>query len=103
MPGQGNNAYIFPGVGLGVLAAQARNMTDEMFFAAATRLAELVGEDDLALGRVYPSLTRIREVSLEIAVSVAEQAWKQGLADAVRPVDVRALVRSLVWEPDYQH
>lgn len=103
VPGQGNNAYIFPGVGLGVLAAQARNMTDEMFFAAATRLAELVGEDDLALGRVYPSLTRIREVSLEIAVSVAEQAWKQGLADAARPADVRALVRSLVWEPDYQH
>lgn len=102
VPGQGNNAYIFPGVGLGVLAARARHVTNEMFFIAAKRLAELVEESDLALGRVYPPLTRIREVSLEIAIAVAEQAWKQGLADAPRPSDVRALVQELVWEPGYR-
>lgn len=102
VPGQGNNAYIFPGVGLGVLAAKARHITNEMFFVAAKRLAELVEESDLALGRVYPPLTRIREVSLEIAIAVAEQAWKQGLAEAPRPDDVRALVQDLVWEPGYR-
>lgn len=102
VPGQGNNAYIFPGVGLGVLAAKARHVTNEMFFIAAKRLAELVEESDLEIGRVYPPLSRIREVSLEIAVAVAEQAWKQDLADAPRPDDVTGLVRSLVWEPRYR-
>jgi malate dehydrogenase (oxaloacetate-decarboxylating)(NADP+) len=101
VPGQGNNAYIFPGIGLGVLAAKAHEVTDEMFFAAAKRLAELVESSDLEIGRVYPPLSRIREVSLEIAMAVAEQAWKQGVAGAERPDDVRNLVRALVWEPDY--
>lgn len=103
VPGQGNNAYIFPGIGLGLLAAKAREVTDEMFFAAAKRLAELVEPSDLEIGRVYPPLSRIREVSLEIAIAVAEQTWKQGLADAERPADVRALIRTLVWEPEYMN
>ena len=57
---------------------------------------------DLEVGRVYPPLTRIREVSLEIAIAVAEQAWKQDLAEVPRPEDVRAMVQELVWEPGYR-
>jgi malate dehydrogenase (oxaloacetate-decarboxylating)(NADP+) len=60
VPGQGNNAYIFPGVGLGVVASRARRVTDEMFLAAARSLADQVTDKDLELGRIYPSLSRIR-------------------------------------------
>ena len=80
VPGQGNNSYIFPGVGLGVVASEATRVTDEMFMAAAKTLASLVTEDDLAKGRVYPSLKRIREVSAHIATAIAEIAFDHDLA-----------------------
>src|SRR6516162_2642144 len=70
--GQGNNAYVFPGLGLGVLASGSRLITDEAFLAAARALAGEVTESDLAAGRVYPSLDRIREVSAKIAFAVAD-------------------------------
>jgi malate dehydrogenase (oxaloacetate-decarboxylating)(NADP+) len=101
VPGQGNNAYIFPGVGLGLIASEARQATDEMFFAAAKVLADAVSDHDLALGRVYPSLTRIREVSLQIAVAVAEVAYARGLARAPRPEDLQGTIRTMMFEPDY--
>lgn len=88
-PGQGNNVYIFPGVGFGALACGAREITDAMFLAAARRLAELVTPGDLALGRIYPSLTRIREVSLELAAAVVEEARRAGLATIDLPADPR--------------
>ncbi|GAB4153396.1 MAG: NAD-dependent malic enzyme [Candidatus Promineifilaceae bacterium] len=103
VPGQGNNSYIFPGVGLGVVAAAARRVTDEMFHAAAQTLASLVTESDLAKGRVYPSLKRIREVSQAIAVAVAEVAYAQNLAAAPRPADLPAAVKSMMYEPIYRH
>jgi malate dehydrogenase (oxaloacetate-decarboxylating)(NADP+) len=102
VPGQGNNAYIFPGVGLGVVATRARHVTDRMFAAAARTLASLVTEEDLALGRIYPALTRIREVSAHIGVAVAEVAFQDGLAGVARPADVKALVRSEMWRPEYR-
>lgn len=101
VPGQGNNAYIFPGVGLGVVASASRSVTDEMFRVAARTLAESVLQEDLDVGRIYPSLKRIRRVSHEIAVAVAETAWKRGLAGRERPDDVAAFVTSLMYEPDY--
>ncbi len=101
VPGQGNNSYIFPGVGLGVVACQARHVTDRMFAAAARTLAELVEPSDLAMGRIYPSLTRIREVSARIGVAVAEVAFRDGLAGIERPADVPALVRGAMWTPEY--
>lgn len=100
--GQGNNSYIFPGVGLGVVASEARHVTDQMFAAAARTLASLVLPADLEMGRIYPSLARIREVSAHIAVAVAEVAFKAGLAKVARPADVLALVKSAMWTPRYR-
>ncbi len=102
VPGQGNNAYIFPGVGLGVMASESRRVTDEMFLAAARTLALEVGVNDLTQGRVYPSFERIREVSAAIAAAVAEIAYARGLAMHARPANVRAQVESLMWKPEYK-
>jgi len=102
VPAQGNNVYIFPGVGLGVMASGARHVTDEMFFAAAKALARAVSADDLEQGRVYPPLARVREVSASIAAAVAEVAYKQELATKPQPDDILAHVRSLMYEPRYQ-
>jgi len=100
--GQGNNAYIFPGVGLGVIASEASHITDRMFARAARSLAEQTSEADLAMGRIYPSLARIREVSVHLAAAVAEVAFEDGLARVARPDDVHALVRTQVWSPRYE-
>jgi malate dehydrogenase (oxaloacetate-decarboxylating)(NADP+) len=102
IPAQGNNVYIFPGVGLGVIASGARHVTDEMFFAAAKTLAREVAADDLEQGRVYPPLARIREVSASIAAAVAEEAYRSELATTPRPDDLTAYIRSLMYEPRYQ-
>lgn len=102
VPGQGNNSYIFPGVGLGVVACRARHVTDRMFSAAARTLAEMVLPGDLEVGRIYPALQRIREVSERIGTSVAEVAFRDGLAGIPRPADVGALVRAEMWTPRYR-
>jgi malate dehydrogenase (oxaloacetate-decarboxylating)(NADP+) len=102
-PGQGNNAYIFPGVGLGALASGARVITDEMFLAAARVLADQVEEEDLAMGRVYPRLTRIREVSALIATTVAKITWDRGLTDQPQPDDIEAWIRGQMYQPVYPH
>ncbi len=99
--GQGNNSYIFPGVGLGVIASQSRRVTNEMFFVAAKTLAALVTADDLAIGRIYPDLARIREVSGAIALAVAETAFNRGLARQTRPASLDAYIRSQMYQPDY--
>jgi malate dehydrogenase (oxaloacetate-decarboxylating)(NADP+) len=101
-PGQGNNAYIFPGIGLGVIACDAKLIDDEMFYASAKSLAEQVIPEDLALGRIYPALTRMREVSAAIAVAVAESGYATKLARAERPADLVAHVKSLMYDPTYQ-
>jgi len=101
-PAQGNNVYIFPGVGMGVMASGAVRVTDEMFLKAARIVAGKVTEDDLEQGRVYPALPRIREVSLAVAVAVAEEAYASGLAGRPRPDDLSEYIRSLMFEPDYQ-
>jgi malate dehydrogenase (oxaloacetate-decarboxylating)(NADP+) len=102
VPAQGNNVYIFPGVGLGVIAAGAREVTDEMFSVAAKTLAQTVSVDDLKQGRVYPPLARIREVSATIAVAVAEVAYERQLATKPRADDLPAYIKSLMYEPEYK-
>ncbi|WP_283811332.1 NAD-dependent malic enzyme [Bradyrhizobium sp. AC87j1] len=101
VPRQGNNSYIFPGVGLGVIASGSKLVTDEMFMAAAHTLANCVGKEDLAQGSLYPALPRIREVSVRIAAAVADVAYQRGLADGPAPNDVKALVQSQMYEPHY--
>lgn len=100
-PGQGNNSYIFPGVGLGVVVSGARHVTDEMFEAAARTLAAQVSDHDMANGRIYPQLSRIREVSAAIATAVAEIAYERGLATEPRPDDLPGYVRAFMYNPTY--
>lgn len=103
VPRQGNNSYIFPGVGLGAIASGATRITDEMFMAAARALADLVTDADLAQGSLYPALPRIREVSCRIAADVAEVAYQRGLATGRQPEDVVSHVRSQMFEPVYRN
>jgi malate dehydrogenase (oxaloacetate-decarboxylating)(NADP+) len=101
VPGQCNNMYIFPGVGQGVVSCRSSKVTDSMFYAAARTLADLVGEDSLAVGRLYPDLTLIREISTRIAVAVCEIAFAEGLAGIERPDDLEAFIRGRMFEPRY--
>jgi len=102
IPGQGNNAYIFPGLGLGVIASRAKHVTDEMFYIAASTLAHLVTEEYLAQGTIFPPLERIREVSHAIATAVAQDAYDTGLATAPKPADLSSYVESLQYDPHYE-
>jgi malate dehydrogenase (oxaloacetate-decarboxylating)(NADP+) len=101
VPRQGNNSYIFPGVGLGAIVSRTSRITEEMFMAAATTLAEQVDRSDLAQGSLYPALSRVRDVSAAIATAVAKIAFARGLAGVPEPPDVLALVKSQVYEPHY--
>ena len=101
VPRQGNNSYIFPGIGLGAIASGTRLITDEMFMAAAHTLAQLVSEADLDQGSLYPALPRIREVSARIAAAVAEVAYQRGLAAGQPPKDLLAYVQSQMYDPRY--
>jgi malate dehydrogenase (oxaloacetate-decarboxylating)(NADP+) len=98
-PGQGNNAYVFPGIGLGALACRAKRIPDELFLAAARTLAGLVTSDDLASGSLYPPLRDIRRISLAVAVKVAEAAYDLKLARARRPPDLRKAISRSMYEP----
>ncbi len=102
VPGQGNNAYIFPGVGLGVIISGAIRVPDEMFSASAKALAAQVTENDLALGRVYPALERIREVSAYIAAATAHVAYDRGIATMPKPDDLVAAAKAAMYEPKYE-
>ena len=101
VPRQGNNSYIFPGVGLGATVSRAAGVTDEMFMAAANTLAHDVTEADLAQGSLYPPLAGIREVSAHIATAVARVAYDRKLAREPAPADLLAFVKSRMYEPRY--
>ena len=101
VPRQGNNSYIFPGVGLGVVASRARRITTTMFLSAAETLAAQVSEADLAQGSLYPPLASIREVSARIATAVADVAFRSDLAGIDRPDDLLAYVRTQMYDPHY--
>jgi len=100
-PGQGNNAYIFPGIGLGVIACEAERISDDMFLASARALADEVSEADLAAGSIYPPLADIRSLSLTIAVAVAEVGYAQGLARRPRPDDLKQAIAASMYDPTY--
>jgi malate dehydrogenase (oxaloacetate-decarboxylating)(NADP+) len=102
VPGQGNNVYIYPAVGLAVFATEASRVTDEMFLRAAESLAAQVTDQDLAVNLIYPPMANIREASVEVAIRVAELIFDRGLARVPRPADVAEFVRSKVYEPAYR-
>lgn len=99
--GQGNNVYIFPGVGLGALVARARRIDDRLFTIAAETLAESVSEDFLERGRLYPPLSQLRVISRRIAVAVAAEAVRLGDAPPAEPAELERHIRELIWEPKY--
>jgi malic enzyme len=99
--GQGNNAFIFPGVGLGALVAQAREITESMFTAAATRLADLVRPADLDAGSLFPPIAELRAVTAEIAAAVAREAQEVGVAAPLEKGDWAQAVSTSMWEPVY--
>ena len=101
VPGQANNVYIFPGVGLGVMASEATRVTDEMFAAAAKCLDEQVSKDDLEQGRIFPSLARIRDVSAAIALAVAKVAFAGKLTAMKEPSNLPGYIKSLMYDPVY--
>ncbi|RPI12282.1 MAG: NAD-dependent malic enzyme [Lysobacterales bacterium] len=101
VPRQGNNSYIFPGVGLGVVAVQSTRVTDEMFMAAAQTLASHVSDADLAQGSLYPPLGEVRKVSAHIATAVAEIAFRDDLASIDRPLDLLGYIREQMYDPRY--
>jgi malate dehydrogenase (oxaloacetate-decarboxylating)(NADP+) len=103
VPGQGNNAYIFPGLGLGLLASGATRVSDAMFLVAAHTLAQQVTQAELNSGSVYPGLGRIREVSLRIACEVAAVAYGDGLTQRSRPQDLRGDIEQQMFQPLYPH
>jgi malate dehydrogenase (oxaloacetate-decarboxylating)(NADP+) len=101
IPGQGNNVYIFPAIGLAVLATEASRVTQEMFICAARAVAEQVSQEQLDSGLIYPPQSRILEASLHAAERVAELIFERGLARVPRPADVAAHVRSCAYSPVY--
>ncbi|XP_063816258.1 NAD-dependent malic enzyme, mitochondrial isoform X2 [Pseudophryne corroboree] len=101
-PGQGNNAYIFPGVALAVILSGVRHISDRVFLEAAKALAEQLTAEELDQGRLYPPLSNIREVSVCIAVKVMEFVYRNGMAfQYPEPLDKNAYIRSKVWSTDY--
>ncbi len=99
--GQANNMYIFPGVGLGALVAEARIVPNEVFLVAARELAACVEPERLAAGAIYPSQTELRRVSFRIACAVVRYACKTNLGRFIDDDAIEPLVGSVVWEPAY--
>ncbi|SFU79283.1 malate dehydrogenase (oxaloacetate-decarboxylating)(NADP+) [Nitrosomonas eutropha] len=100
-PAQGNNVYIFPGIGLGIMASHARLVVERMFLAAAEELANRVLSEEIERGSIYPDIVRVRDISQGIAIRVCQVAWQDGLADRDLPEDLEANVQALIYEPGY--
>merc|ERR1719468_708645 len=102
VPGQGNNAYIFPGVSLAVICTGIHHISDSVFLSAAEALAKLVTEDDLKVGRMYPPLSSLRDCSIKIAAKVAEDAYKDKTASTYpEPDDKEVFIRKQLYEYNY--
>ena len=101
VPGQGNNVYIFPAMGMAVFATEASRVTEEMFIVAAKAVAEQVTDEDLSVGLIYPPQSRILEASLHVADRVAAYIFDQGLARVPRPDDIGSLIRARAYRPVY--
>jgi malate dehydrogenase (oxaloacetate-decarboxylating)(NADP+) len=102
VPGQGNNVYIFPAMGMAVFATQATRVTEEMFIVAAKAVAEQVTDQNLAIGLIYPPQDKIFESSLHVATRVAEYIFDKKLARVPRPKDIGAHIHETAYRPVYR-
>jgi len=100
-PGQANNFYIFPAIGLATYVARPRRLTDACFIAAAQASADQVGPDLRAKGMLYPSQANILEIEVTTATRVAEFMFDQGLAQSERPRDIRSWIEAQLYRPRY--
>ncbi len=103
VPGQGNNVYIFPAMGMAIYATEAKRVTEQLFLIAARALAEQVSEENLAAGLIYPPQSDILRASLHVAERIATGIFDQGLAGVPRPDDIGALIRARAYKPVYSH
>ena len=101
VPGQGNNVYIFPAMGMAVYATEASRVTEEIFIVAAQALAAQVTEENLAMGLIYPPQGRILDASLRVAERIATCIFDQGLARVPRPDDIGSMIRARAYRPHY--
>jgi malate dehydrogenase (oxaloacetate-decarboxylating)(NADP+) len=101
LPGQGNNLYIFPAVGLAIYATQAKRVTDEMFVAAARGVADQVTQAGLDSGLLYPPQSDILQTEIATAERVAEEIFARGLAGVAKPNNLRAFLESKLYKPEY--
>jgi malate dehydrogenase (oxaloacetate-decarboxylating)(NADP+) len=99
IPGQGNNAYVFPGIGLGALAAGSTKIDDDDMLTAAETLASLVTQEDLNVGSIYPPLAILREVSAHIAAAIVYNAHEKGVATKPKPENILSYVKSIMYNP----
>jgi malate dehydrogenase (oxaloacetate-decarboxylating)(NADP+) len=99
-PGQGNNAYIFPGLGLGIVAGNIRHVPDELLMVAAEKLASLVSENDLDFGALYPPIREIKSLSIELAEAVIQKAIEMKISD-VKPENIKSLIQDALYSPIY--
>uniref|UniRef100_M4BDU6 Malic enzyme n=1 Tax=Hyaloperonospora arabidopsidis (strain Emoy2) TaxID=559515 RepID=M4BDU6_HYAAE len=99
VPGQGNNSYVFPGIGLGIVAAGLTHVDDEVMIIAAKTLAGLTTPADLETGCVYPPLSMIRKVSLKIAEAVAEYGYEKGFATIPKPENLTQFLSDFMYNP----
>jgi malate dehydrogenase (oxaloacetate-decarboxylating)(NADP+) len=102
LPGQANNFYIFPAVGLAIYATEAKRVSDEMFIEAAAAVADQVPEDLLKQGLIYPPQANILEIEIKTAVRVAKLVFDSGLAQVDRPDDIETFIRQQIYKPEYQ-
>lgn len=104
LPGQGNNSYIFPGIGLAIVTCFVRHIPDELFYLTAKTLSEQVTNEDLSLGLVYPPIEKIRDVSRKIAVALAEYAYQHQLAALYpKPTNLEEYIRSKQYTGEYEN
>jgi malate dehydrogenase (oxaloacetate-decarboxylating)(NADP+) len=102
LPGQANNFYIFPAVGMAIYATQPKRVTDEMFIEAAHALADQVTPAELEQGLLFPPQANILETEIKVAARVAKVAFDDHLATVERPADYEAFIRSHVYKPEYR-
>jgi len=99
--GQGNNVFIFPGVGLAAITANVKKITMDMFTTASFALADYVSQEDLDAGSVFPKISELREVSIHVATAVLEQIKQTDSQGFLRDKDISRELASRIWEPAY--